>query len=119
MIFDQENNTHTQLFWDANGNLSQILNCKEEYARFYDWDDENRLRMVLDNTQAGFYGYDANGDRVYKLTGVSDVVHSSEKLSDASVQMDDVVLYPNPYMTITPKEYTKHYYVQGEPWGTP
>ncbi len=114
VIFDQRNNTHTQLFWDANGNLSQILNCKEEYARFHDWDDENRLRMVLDNTKAGFYGYDANGERVYKLTGTSSLLHKSDEDSEAYVIWDSVVLYPNPYMTITPNEYTKHFYMNGE-----
>lgn len=114
VIFDQRNNTHAQLFWDANGNLSQILNCKTDYARFHDWDDENRLRLVLDNTKAGFYGYDANGERVYKLTGTSDITHLNDYMSEASVTWDSVVLYPNPYVTITPNGYTKHYYANEE-----
>ena len=80
------------MFYDANGNLSLLWDCKGEFTRFHDWDDENRLRMVVGNNRAGYYGYDGNGERAYKLTGVSDVVHSSEKLSDASVQLDDVAL---------------------------
>jgi hypothetical protein len=114
VIFDQESEIRTQLFWDGNGNLSQLMNCKMDFVRFHDWDDENRLRMVVDNTNAGFYGYDANGDRVYKLTGRSSITHINDEISDATVTLSDVVLYPNPYVTITPQGYAKHYYTNGE-----
>ena len=29
----------------------------------------------------------------------------------ADLSFDDVVLYPNPYITVTPKGYTKHYFM--------
>ena len=80
VIFDQESEIRTQLF-----NLSQLMNCKMDFVRFHDWDDENRLRMVVDNTNAGFYGYDAKGDRVYKLTGRSSITHINDEISDATV----------------------------------
>jgi RHS repeat-associated protein len=114
VIFDSNNNRHTQLAWDANGNLSTLWMCEDKFARFHDWDDENRLRLVVGNEQAGFYGYDANGDRVYKLTGRSEITNIGPELSDAFVRFDNAVLYPNPYVTITPKEYTKHYYANRE-----
>ena len=74
----------------------------------------NRLRFVLGEKYAGYYGYDANGDRVYKLTGESNIRHPNNELSDADIMINDIVLYPNPYVTITPKSYTKHYYAGSE-----
>jgi len=38
-----------------------------------DWDDENRLLMIVDNTKSGYYGYDGNGERAYKLTGSTEM----------------------------------------------
>lgn len=114
VIFDYMNNRHTQLAWDANGNLALLWMCDDRFARFHDWNDENRLRMVVDDRQAGYYGYDANGERVYKLVGGSEIVHTGPELTDAFVRFDTVVLYPNPYVTITPGEYTKHYYAGNE-----
>lgn len=32
---------------------------------------KNRLRFVLGEKYAGYYGYNADGERVYKLTGMS------------------------------------------------
>ena len=58
--------------------------------------------------------HDANGDRVYKLTGRSSITHINDEISDATVTLSDVVLYPNPYVTITPQGYAKHYYTNGE-----
>ena len=61
-----------------------------------------------------YYGYDANGERVYKLTGESSIDFLGQGIADATVQFDDAVLYPNPYLTVTSQGYTKHYYANGE-----
>ena len=103
-----------ELYWDANGNLSQIYNCYEALERLHLWDDENRLNAVIGPKQAGFYGYDGNGNRVWKLIGTISQSSQNAGEVDCSVFLDDGVLYPNPYMTITPTGYTKHYYVGSE-----
>ena len=58
--------------------------------------------------------YDANGERVYKITGKSilDPIQYGESV--ATLLLEDAVLYPNPYLTITSQGYTKHYYANGE-----
>jgi len=101
-------------FWDANGNLAQIMRCKQGGARLHEWDEENRLRLVLGDRYAGFYGYDGNGERVYKLTGISSLLQQNAGGTMAQVTFDDAVLYPNPYIVVTPKGYTKHYYAGTE-----
>ena len=114
VIHDRYNSRKTELIWDANGNLSQIRECKGPNVRYHDWDEENRLRMVVGNDYAGYYGYDANGDRVYKLSGASTIIDVTNHLSEAGVMIDTATLYPNPYVTIVPRGYTKHYYANGE-----
>ena len=114
VIFDYTSGRRTQLAWDANGNLALLWECEKDFTRFHDWDDENRLRMVVGNNRAGYYGYDANGERVYKLTGTSTITHTSDEVSDAVVYLDSAVLYPNPYVTIARNGYTKHYYAGTE-----
>ena len=82
--------------------------------RLHDWDDENRLRLLLDSKTAAYYGYDGNGERVYKLTGRNNVLSHVGNEINADAVLDDAVLYPNPYIVITPKSYTKHYYAGSE-----
>lgn len=68
-MYDPNNGT-LSLYWDANGNLTQMIDCKRNSGRLHEWDEKNRLRFVLGEKFAGYYGYDANGERVYKLTGI-------------------------------------------------
>jgi hypothetical protein len=68
----------------------------------------------LGEKYAGYYGYDGNGERVYKLTGTSGIDQINAGTTQAKVLFDDAVLYPNPYMVVTPKGYTKHYYAGTE-----
>ena len=112
-VYDSGNGTMNH-FWDANGNLAQIIDCKHDAARLHEWDEENRLRFVLGEKYAGYYGYDANGERVYKLTGSSSMDDVNAGSIKAQAIFDDAVLYPNPYIVVTPKGYTKHYYAGTE-----
>ena len=48
-------------------------------------------------------GYDGNGERVYKLTGTSGIDQINAGTTQAKVLFDEAVLYPNPYMVVTPK----------------
>lgn len=72
-MFDWYSGTQLEFYWDANGNLAQMIDCKQNSGRLHEWDEENRLRFVLGEKFAGYYGYDANGERLYKLTGISNL----------------------------------------------
>ena len=124
--YDQMHNTHQprtiyapyvgtlEFFWDANGNLAQVVGCQQNTGRLHEWDEDNRLRFVLGDKYVGYYGYDGNGERVYKLTGTSSIGQINSGNTKADAFFNDAVLYPNPYVTITPKGYTKHYYAGTE-----
>ena len=112
-MFDPQVGT-LEFFWDANGNLAQMIGCKQNSGRLHEWDEENRLRFVLGDSFAGYYGYDGNGERVYKLTGTSSIGQINSGSTKAQAIFDDAVLYPNPYVTIARNGYTKHYYAGTE-----
>ena len=74
----------------------------------------DRLRFVLGGKYAGYYGYNADGERVYKLTGMSVMDQVNSGSTKAQAIFDEAILYPNPYMVVTRKGYTKHYYAGTE-----
>ena len=61
-----------------------------------------------------YIGYNADGERVYKLTGQSILGQVNSGSTKAQAIFDDAVLYPNPYVVVTSKGYTKHYYAGTE-----
>ena len=46
-MYDRSSQTQLEFFWDANGNLAQMIGCKQNSGRLHEWDEENRLRFVL------------------------------------------------------------------------
>ena len=102
------------LFWDANGNLSQMVDCKTGSASINFWDEENRLRLAVNPKFAGYYAYDANGERVYKLTGSTQYDDLNGSNPSFGIIIDGITLYPSPYIVLTEKQYTKHYYIGSE-----
>ena len=70
-MFDWGSGRKMEFFWDANGNLAQMIDCKQNSGRLHEWDEENRLRFVLGEKFAGYYDYDGNGERLYKLTATN------------------------------------------------
>ena len=86
---------------------------EEGCSRQMCWDEENRLAGFSDCHNAGFYQYDANGERTYKLTWAGS---SSNRSGDRSIYYtpDEATLYASPYLVVTPQGYTKHYYAEAE-----
>ena len=113
VIYDQARGSQS-LFWDANGNLSQMVDCKTGSASINFWDEENRLRLAVNPKFAGYYGYDANGERVYKLTGSTQYDDLNGSNPSFGIIIDGITLYPSPYIVLTKKQYTKHYYIGSE-----
>ena len=113
VIYDQARGSQS-LFWDANGNLSQTVDCKTGAASINFWDEENRLRLAVNPKFVGYYGYDANGERVYKLTGSTQYDDLNGSNPSFGIIFDGLTVYPSPYIVLTEKQYTKHYYAGTE-----
>lgn len=74
------------------------------------WNEAGQLVASIDNVSCGYYGYDGNGNRAYKLTGQSVQDQHNAGEWQYHVDFNDAVLYVNPYFIVTPKGYTRHYY---------
>lgn len=113
-IFSPQTGT-SDFCWNPNGNLLFSGNCKDGAIRQHAWDEENRLWLVVGNSNdVGYYGYDADGNRVYKLTGIASLDYINGGKSGSSLYFDGATLYPSPYITVTKDGYTKHYFTGSE-----
>ena len=70
-IYDMENDETTFLQWDADGQLLNVLQLYSGNLRHHWWNEAGQMIASVDNEHCGYYGYDGNGQRVYKLTGQS------------------------------------------------
>lgn len=109
-------NQNLRFEWDANGNMTRYYNDLDKLKRNQCWDEENRLIAVYDdNKQLSNYLYDAAGERVWKLGGqVQQMLINNEQTVDFVNMNENKTLYANPYMVLNDKEYTKHYYTEGQ-----
>lgn len=100
--------------WDAAGNMTVHDHYAEGCSRQMCWDEENRLISFSDHCRnAGFYQYDANGVRTYKLTGGYAAQNIQGHWWSYNL-LDNPTLYASPYVVATPQGYTKHYYAESE-----
>ena len=101
--------------WDVKGNMT-AQNSQGGIHRSLVWDERSRLLGVVDNATSGnaaHYVYDAQGERVYKLTGYT-VQTGAGVTSETYVSLTEPTLYASPYLTATATGYTKHYFAGTE-----
>ncbi len=96
--------------WNANGELTSIVQPFQDNFRRHLWNEAGQLSFFVSNEYCGYYAYDAQGNRAYKLTGMVVADQYDAGTMQATAYFDDVTLYVNPYMVVTPRGYTKHYY---------
>ena len=100
----------TLMLWDANGQMTNMIQADTEGFRHHLWDEAGQLAGVIGNEYCGYYGYDGDGERVFKLTGTTSGSQYNASNMYLDLYFDDVVMFVSPYMVVTPKGYTKHYY---------
>ena len=109
-VYDAINGVTSFLTWDADGQLRDVMRPCLGDVRHHWWNEAGQMVAMVDNEQCGYYGYNADGERMYKLTGQSVLEQYNAGEQHFQMFFNDVVLYVNPYMVVTPKGYTKHYY---------
>lgn len=100
--------------YDANGNLVGISDDNSGQQRAMYWDEENRLRLFFDNGAGFLYTYDATHTRVIKGKSQGQQVFVNGQNSPSSVGVGGLSIYPNPFITLSPGKYTKHYFIGDE-----
>ena len=106
-VYDSVANTSQNFSWDNSGNMVA------QNGRSLSWTEDNRLLTVTDNEWFSYYQYDAGGDRTYKLPYLKTYSNRSGRRS-VYWAPEHSTLYASPYLVITPRGYTKHYYAESE-----
>ena len=106
-VYDSVANTSQNFSWDNSGNMVA------HNGRSHSWTEDNRLLTVADDEWFSYYRYDAGGDRTYKLPYLKTFSNRSGRISYYWAA-GDATLYASPYLVVTPKGYTKHYYAESE-----
>ena len=106
-VYDSVANTSQNFSWDNSGNMVA------HNGRSLTWTEDNRLQTVTDNEWFSYYQYDAGGDRTYKLPYNRTISNRSGRISYYWAA-GDATLYASPYLVVTPRGYTKHYYAESE-----
>ena len=121
-IYDSRNLLHYDLRWDDAGNLGQLSVAGDDMAcrasRFLYWTEDCRLHTVADDRHYSYYAYDNGGERRLKLTAEKSVsrvdINADLDWSTTYMTLDNLTLYPSPYLVMTRHGYTKHYYAGSE-----
>ena len=107
-IYDMDNDASTFFMWDAAGRMQDIYRPCSGNLRHHWWNESGQLAAMVDNGHCAFYGYDGNGERVYKLTGTTALDQYNAGQETFHMYLNNAVIYVNPYFTITPRNYTRH-----------
>ncbi|MBO7227757.1 MAG: hypothetical protein J6V33_09250, partial [Bacteroidales bacterium] len=116
-IYNRDEDILCDFRWDDAGNLIQannIQNHEYQSSRFLFWTEDNRLHTVADEKYYSYYTYDHAGERTLKLTGNNDImdVNADEMMTVA--MLNNLTMYPSPYLVLSDRGYTKHYYTGSE-----
>ena len=113
-IYDGLTQMITRLNWDQDGQLSSMYGPCFDGLRQLRWNEGGQLVASFGDGAGAYFGYDGNGERVYKLRGNMTVEQINAGAEIVSLFFTYPTLYVNPYMVITPQGYTKYYYMGTE-----
>jgi len=96
--------------FDINGSLRRKENVDE--SEFYLFNTFGCMKAYsFEGERFGYYGYDASGERTYKIDFDATFSKENGVIAVQSLDIEKMMLYPNGYMNINQSgEYTKHYY---------
>ncbi|MDY4520825.1 MAG: RHS repeat-associated core domain-containing protein [Bacteroidales bacterium] len=98
--------------YDANGNPISVDDTTANTLRVMQWDEEKRMQSLGDDGYVSRYTYNHAGDRVVKSHGGTTVAYVNGAPQGVLWHdADNWTMYVSPYMVVTAKRFTKHYYV--------
>ena len=83
----------TLLGWNTNGQMTSMVQPNQDRFRKHLWDEVGQLAVAIGNEYCGYYGYNANGGRVYKLMGTVLADQYDAGSMQATAYFDDATLY--------------------------
>jgi RHS repeat-associated protein len=100
--------------YDASGNQTGWKDEVSGQRRQIAWDEENRIRAIMDNGAAFHYTYDAAGERVLKGRSSGQAIYVNGQHKAGSGGIGNFTVYVNPYLVLKSGGYTKHFYIEGQ-----
>ena len=100
----------TRLNWDGEGRLRSMYGSCFEGLRQNKWNEAGQLVASYTDDEGAYFGYDGNGERVYKLRCNVSVEQLNAGMQHVMLWFTSSTLYVNPYLVVTPQGYTKYYY---------
>lgn len=101
--------------YDANGNLVYRENqFSSGQKRSIIWDEEDRLLVLDDDERIHLYRYDASNERVVKRASISQFMDIDGERVVSNDNFGDYTVYVNPYMVVSERGYTKHYFIENQ-----
>ena len=103
-------NIITRINWDGEGRLNSMYGSCFEGLRQNKWNEAGQLAASYTDDEGAYFGYDGNGERVYKLRCNVSVEQLNAGMQHVMLWFTNSTLYVNPYLVVTPQGYTKYYY---------
>ncbi len=104
--------------YDANGNNTgwtgeNHVTSLASYRQIL-WDEEDRIKGIIDNGYLSQYTYDAGGERVLKSHGGMQGIFIDGAPAGMVNHSDNYIAYVSPYMVAEKHTFTKHYFIEGQ-----
>ncbi|MBP1630329.1 MAG: repeat-associated core domain protein [Bacteroidetes bacterium] len=111
-LYNQALGESEKFRWDDKGNMI-FHQTKHIGERNLCWTEDNRLQGFTDQYNGAYYGYDASGERAYKLTGSTISINQNGTNINVPI-LQNQTLYASALITLSDKGYTKHYFEEGK-----
>lgn len=109
-VIDNATGLFDQFTYDANGNVT-ISHNSITGDRIMNWDENNRLRAVVDKTSIQHNIYDGSGERVLKGTAKPEELYNNGMPVDGSITFSTYTTYASGYLVVNGNgQFSKHYY---------
>ncbi|OQA85763.1 MAG: hypothetical protein BWY28_02590 [bacterium ADurb.Bin236] len=113
-LFGVDSSSSNALNFTYDFGINGSLRRKESEgnSEYYLFNAFNNMKAYSYNGERfGYYGYDASGERTYKIDFDATFSKENGVISVQSLDVEKMTLYPNGYVNINQNgEYTKHYY---------
>ena len=110
-LYDYNTGEDYTFTWDANGNM--IGYNRNGLQTVHYWDEDHRMLASGNSLHNGFYFYNGEGERTYKLSGMTRAMNINGQPQTYEI-LDRATLYVSPYLVASERGASKHIYAGTE-----
>ncbi len=110
-LYDYNTGEEYSFRWDANGNMTGYNRNGLQTVHY--WDEDHRMLASGNSLHNGFYFYNGEGERTYKLSGMTRSMNINGQPQTYEI-LDRATLYVSPYLVASERGASKHIYAGTE-----